>query len=446
MNVNRINTLFIWINIFICLSGAVPAGAQNLEDLLTLPVQNLFYIDEIQVIGNERTKAFVILRELQTQKGSQVTPEQLENDRRRIQSLGLFNRVEMFLKNTDKGHSLQIVVTERWYLFPHPIFFRNDKDWAKLSYGAGIIHTNFRGRRELVSLRAYAGYSKQLSLNYSIPWLVPQWQMYAAFSVYISELKSKNISLQQVDEIHQNVSGSVGKRLGRHLYFDYALSYTRFRTDPNGILPTLSASGTDEWLTNLVNFRYDSRDLYEFPRRGWYLSTYWSKAGQKGDAINYSFAGIDLRKYFPLPGQMIFAVRSDLELSRGRVPYYRHLYLGYSERIRGYFYEEFEGDNRFVGSAELRFPIRKITYHSIFQDTPFADYYRNLKFGISGGVFMDVGEVWYRQDGFTSQNLLKGFGLGLFFHLPYVDLLRLEYAFDENLNGQSILFDLGVSF
>lgn len=430
----------------ISLLGCSSVFAQNLEQFLENPELKFYHIENIELIGNEHTRAFVILREMQTRENSQVTAVQLEQDRRRIQSLGLFNRVEMFLLKANKGYTLQIVVTERWYIFPYPIFFRNDKDWSKFSYGVGIIHTNFRGRRELLDLQGYLGYSKRLSLNYSIPWLVPRWQIYAALRSYTSQLKSKNISLEQVNEIQQSFAGSIGKRFGRYIYLDGSLAYTRFKTDPKGILPTLSSSGLDKWLTYFVSFRYDSRDLYEFPSRGLYLSTYWRKSGRHGDVINYSFAGVDFRKYFPLPWQMVFALRSDLEISRGQVPYYRHLYLGYSERIRGYFYEEFEGENRLVGSAELRFPIRKITYHSIFQDTPFAEYYRNLKFGVSGGIFVDVGKVWYRKDGFSKQNLLKGFGLGLFFHVPYADLVRLEYAFDANMNGQLILFDLGVAF
>jgi len=429
---------------FILQAGLAPA--QNLEVLLNSPEQDLYFIQQIEIAGNERTKAFVILREMQTRSNSRVTAEMLELDRRRVQSIGLFNRVEMFLVAADSGYTLQIIVTERWYIFPYPIIFRNDKDWEKFSYGLGLVHSNFRGRRESLDLQGYAGYSQRLSLNYSIPWLVPKWQLYAAFSLFASKIKSKNINIEPVDEHQQNISAALGKRFGRHFYLDGAFAWTRFRTAPKDILPTLSASGIDQWLGYLVSLRYDSRDLAEFPQQGWSLSGYWRKSGQHGDAINYSFYGLDGRRYFPLPWQTVLAVRSNVEISRGKIPYYRHLYLGYSERIRGYFFDEFEGENRLVGSAEFRFPLRKITYHSIFQDSPLAEYYRNLPFGISGSIFFDAGEVWYQSDGFAQNKLLQGFGFGLLFHVPYVNLVRLEYAFNKDRHGQLILFDLGVAF
>lgn len=433
------------VSLIIILQASLVA-AQNLEALLNLSGQNLYHIQQIEIVGNERTKTFVILREMQTRSNSQVTAEMLELDRRRIQSLGLFNRVEMDLAAADSGYILRIIVTERWYLFPYPILFRNDKDWSRVSFGLGLLHSNFRGRRELLDLQGYTGYSQRLSLSYSIPWLVPKWQLYAAISLFSSKIKSQNIDIEAVDEHQQNISAALGKRFGRYFYLDGACAWTRFRTTPKEILPTLSASGIDQWLGYLVSLRYDSRDLTEFPHQGWFLSSYWRKSGQRGDAINYSFYGLDGRRYFPLPWQTVLALRSSVEISRGKIPYYRHLYLGYSERIRGHFFDEFEGENRLVGSAEFRFPLRKITYHSIFQDSPLAEYYRNLPFGISGSLFFDAGEVWYQSEGFARNKLLQGFGIGLLFHVPYVDLMRLEYALNSDMHGQVILFDLGVAF
>jgi hypothetical protein len=75
----------------------------------------------------------------------------------------------------------------------------------------------------------------------------------------------------------------------------------------------------------------------------------------------------------------------------------------------------------------------------------YSGYSNNLKFGISAGIFFDTGMVWYNRSQVGLQNLDSGFGAGLHFHLPYIDLLRVEYGFDTDYKGELIL-DLEKSF
>ena len=434
--------LFLGIELDLPKNAPGQTEPQNLNN----KINQYYKLVDIQIIGNKKTKNFVILREMQSQPGDSVSIETLEVDQKRIQNLGLFTRVEFHLEPQAESFILFIVVTERWFLFPYPIYFRNQKDWNKWSYGFGLAHTNMRGRHESLDLSFYLGYSKKVSVTYAIPWFISQWKIYAAFNLYLAKEKSRNLAIAQFHEIRQTFAYSIGKRFGHFSYLDFTMAYNNFRTDTRDNSYTLAASGQDEWLSYLLNFKFDNRDLYEFPRSGWLLKTYWQKSGRKNRVINYSRLGIDLRRYFPLPGGTTLAFRSDLELSRGHIPIYDHLYLGYSERIRGHFFSHAEGENRCISGVAFRFPLRKITYHSFFQDTPAADYYRNLKFGISAGIFVDAGTVWYQNESLALDKFNVGWGFGLFFHLPYVDLARIEYAFNEELAGQFILFDLGVAF
>lgn len=414
---------------------------------LLFAAENTKYkITRIFVSGNEKTKAFVILREMEISENDSVTIKQLESDQKKIQNLQLFNRVEIILHPVDDGYLLEVHVTERWYLFPYPIFFRNDKDWNKFSYGFGVFHQNFRGRKETLDFSGYLGYSKQIGLKYSIPWLIPKWQIYSALYLYSSHYKSKNLNLAQFTEVQNTAVFSVGKRFGLFAFLDFTGSYQNYKATDAEQPVTLSASGKDAWFSSAISFRYDNRDLHEFPRSGWYLKGYWQKSGRNGKIINYSHYGVDARRYIPLPLKTSLAMRSSVDLTRGRIPAYQHLYLGYSERVRGYFFDEFEGENRIMSGLEFRFPIRKITYHSFFQDTPAAQYYRNLKFGISGGIFIDTGTVWYQHETLTSDMLKTGYGVGLFFHLPYVEIARIEYAINRQNESEIILLDLGVAF
>ena len=44
-----------------------------------------------------------------------------------------------------------------------------------------------------------------------------------------------------------------------------------------------------------------------------------------------------------------------------------------------------------------------------------------------------------------NQKFINGFGAALRFRLPYIEIARLEYAFNEKLNSE-IIFEVGISF
>jgi hypothetical protein len=74
-----------------------------------------------------------------------------------------------------------------------------------------------------------------------------------------------------------------------------------------------------------------------------------------------------------------------------------------------------------------------------------GQYGRNLKFGISAALFADTGTLWFDGQEVSKQDFLTGYGASLDFHLPYVDLIRLTYALNEDGKGEGIII-FGVSF
>ena len=75
----------------------------------------------------------------------------------------------------------------------------------------------------------------------------------------------------------------------------------------------------------------------------------------------------------------------------------------------------------------------------------FSGYYRDLKFGINAGIFYDFGAVWYQTENLTKKHFHNGFGAGLHFRMPYIEVFRVELGFDNNLHPQFIA-DLEVAF
>jgi len=408
-------------------------------------------IAKISITGNRHTKPQVILREMKIQVGDTIEVETLLADQKRILNLGLFNRVEIDSSQRPEGVHLLIGVAERLYLFPFPIFFINDKDWKKASYGAGVVHTNFRGRNEVVAISGWAGYNPAFSVDYSNPWLFGAAQMLTRARFSVQRVRNRSFANlgQTVNEHRIGGGWSIGKRFGLFTYLNLSLGYTQLKLDPPVAGKTLDPSGRDRLPSVGLSFAYDRRDLFEYPRSGTYIKLWGQRTGFNSEYVHFWRYGADLRGYQKLYRGLSIAARAMTDLSHDTMPIYERVFLGYSNRVRGHFTRQAdkrEGENLALGSVELRFPIMPWRYFSFSNAPAFASYLQNMKFGISAGIFVDYGRAWFQSNKrprFADGQC--GYGAGLHFHLPYVNLLRVELAFDEEGRSEWIT-DVGVAF
>jgi outer membrane protein assembly factor BamA len=433
-----------WLPLLILLAGFSNLRSQD-ENLLNLidsaGVGSPNRLIAVIIQGNEITKEEIILREMKLQPGDELTDEAIEADRLRIQNLGIFNRVEIDEVPTNRGVILLVSVSEMWYIFPYPIIFRNERDWGKISVGAGLLHNNFRGRREIIDFSFWLGYNPSARLTYSNPWIFGKLKFYTSVSVFAK--KVRNLSGEVLGlEINENQIGfnwRIGKRFGHFTYFDVNVGYRQLRLSPrDSVLQTLSPSGKDKLPSYGFSFTHDSRDLWEYAHRGNFVQLWVQKTGWFGNLIDYVRYGADVRKYIPV-GPTTLAFRGATNLSEGKLPIYDQVQFGFFNRIRGHFKARAAGENLLMGSAEFRFPIREITYHDWEPFQSMGRYGSNLRFGVSAGLFVDTGALWNQNEDLSFDKFISGWGGGLHFFLPYQILLRTEYGFNENWDGQFIV-------
>ncbi len=433
--------LLLWLNSLEAqILGEQPAAGKKLS-----PEQ----VRLVLVQGNDKTKKEVILREMKTQPEDTLDPEKLENDRLRIQNLGIFNRVEIDIVPTSEGVILVVSVSEMWYIFPYPIIFRNERDWSRLSIGAGLLYTNFRGRREVIDFSGWFGFNPAIRLSYSNPWIFGKAKFYTKISLFARKVRNRSFTVLDsvVNENQLGFAVTLGKRFSHFTYLDFNTGYRQLTLSPGATGGTLSPSGKDKLPHFGFSFRYDSRDLWEYPHKGNYINLWATKTGWFGKDADYLRYGADLRKYFPI-GKTTLAFRAATNLSSGQIPVYEQVHFGFLTRIRGHFRERATGDNILISSAEFRFPILPMTYHSGGPFDSMGQYGANLRFGISGGLFIDTGKIWPQKSQsakFNFDDFKSGWGGGLHIFLPYNMLLRLEYGFNEDWNGQ-VIVDALVSF
>ena len=113
-------------------------------------------LKKIEIIGNKKTKPDIILRELLFSENQSVSLSQFISAQKRILSLELFTQVRFDIVGDRQHSTLIISVYERWYIFPIPLFYLNERSWRKISYGGSLLYYNFLGRNILLNFTFYS--------------------------------------------------------------------------------------------------------------------------------------------------------------------------------------------------------------------------------------------------------------------------------------------------
>jgi len=409
---------------------------------------SLWSVDTVVVTGNLHTKSFVILREMTLRPGVPITRKLLEYDQNRIYSLRLFNEVRIAVMPAAQGFAHVVVdVSERWYIFPYPIFGIRDRDWSRIFFGAGIVHTNFRGRNEKLNASLVLGADPSLGLSYRNPFLDANGTTFAEGRISFSRVRNRSVLAQvgpdNFDERHYGLSGRFGWRFGIEHTMWIDAGYEIVDISDHLPVQTLSPDGIDRYPIARIGYSFDSRDLGEYAASGVLLSATISKFGWPSGDVDLVRYAADARGYVPLVFNTVLGARTFGDLAAaGRTASYNRVYFGYGERIRGHFKQVFEGESILGASTELHYPILLPRYFKVHFLPPEFGVWR---FGITAAIFADAGTVWFRGSPVALNNVVKGYGCGINFLLPYSSVIRAEYALDEVRRGEFIL-DAGASF
>jgi outer membrane protein assembly factor BamA len=424
------------------------------QDSLSIPlsptsiIDSSFIIEKIILVGNSHTKDFVILREMMLKPGSAFSQEMMEYDKNRIYSLGLFNQVLMHVRLSSQRKILLVVeVSERWYIFPYPIFGIRDRDWNKLYYGVGIRHNNFRGRNEKIIGSFILGHDPSIALAYRNPFLSEEGTYFLDGRIAFNKIRNKSLRAlnepNNFDEQHFSVFLTIGKRFGISHTVWIGAGYEIIDIAEYLSLKTFSPDGKDKYPVLGIGYVYDTRDLLEYPSYGTLARAAITKFGIPPSDVDIVRYAVDLRRYIPINSDIVLTTRMFADLAAaGPTPSYNRVFFGYDERIRGHFNEIMEGESIVGLSSELHYALLTPRYFKInFLPQAFGIW----KFGVIAAAFADAGTVYFRSEPFALNGVRKGYGVGIHFLLPYSMVVCTEYAWNELRRGQFI-FDVGTTF
>ncbi len=403
-----------------------------------------YVLDKIFVEGNKTTKTYVILRELPFKTGDTVTTKELEYGRERIYNTGLFAKVLMQPEPVSRTHmNLLIYVQEIWYIWPYPVLGFRDKDLKRFYGGAGVVDLNFQGRDQNLAGMFALGYDPFAAVKFSDPYFGPNKNYILSLDASYSH--GRNFGVQpgnasgEFNDTFGEMQIEAGRRFGIYSTLALGASYNYVRTDNPDADLVLSPTGKDVFASLELSYTYDSRNLRSYATNGAFVGISLEKHGLGESIVNFGRLAVDARDFLPLSSMFILATRVHANLAEGpRIPPYNHVFIGYSERIRGMFSTVSEGESIVGANMELRIPIIKQMYLEI-PNFPLKQYISN-RIALYWDFFVDAGETTGKHLHIKINDALYGYGGGLSLVLPYDAVIQADYARGSDRQWQFVLY------
>lgn len=415
-------------------------------------------VEDIVIVGNEKTKNYVITRELKLKKGKPFNKFLASRSMERLYNLGYFEDVNMKLlpgKTNEHDVIIEIDVIEQKTGIVTVGAGYSDADGT-----VGIIElgdTNFRGTGDKVNLHwefGGAGDGKNYTLSYTRPWINDNGDSLGA-SIFnrIYEYDDYDANGDKVAEYDKRRKG--WNLTWGHVSDEYRTNYFNFESskesydDHDGfetgeVMDKYLAKNniTDyhdsDWYkaimdnfgtTNSFTFThvFDNRDNYFNASKGRRISfaAQWGGHGLGGDYDFYKFTA-EGRFYKALGNGHILALRLMGGYIDGDVSYGNLFDLGGSDTLRGYEDDQFKGKKMYAATLEYRFPIAKKVHGVLFTDA-----------GSTWGI--DEGKIpWYTDD----DSLNWSVGVGIRLQTP-IGPIRLDYGHGDR---NKFNFSFGTQF
>ncbi len=350
------------------------------------------YIERINIIGNGRTRDYVIRREFRLAEGDAYNPLMVDKAKKRLQVLGFFKTVEIKRR---PGSAPDRIILEVEVV---------EQSTGELSFGAGystsegvigditISERNLLGRGQFLRLRLAGSQERlQVDLSFTEPRFLDR-NLAAGFDLFH---KITTVSTYQQFSA-RTTGGSVrlGFPIAENLWLtnSYTLSNNEIADVQSTASRAIKQAQGEYWTSSVgTGLSYDARNHPKTPTSGYFLTAGTELAGLGGDVqfVRFSAEG---RYYYPVTEKITFVGRvigGHIQGWGGQDVRLLDLYYKGGETIRGFYMSGFGPRDTLTGdalggstfwsaTAELRFPFPLIPDD----------------LGMSGAIFADAGSLF----------------------------------------------------
>ncbi len=407
-------------------------------------------VEDITIEGNEKTKDYVILRELRYKKGQPFNKFTASRSMERLYNLGFFEDVNMKLLPGTKPHE---VITEIDVVEQKTGVVSVGAGYSESDGMVGILElgeNNFRGTGDKVNFHWEFGGSsegKNYQISYTRPWINDNGD-----SLGVS-IFDRRYDYDDYDSNGDTIASYDRRRKGYnltwgHVSSEYRKNYFTLETvresyDAHDGWEWGSAAPSDDntkakWQqaimdnfgrTNSFTFMhvFDNRDNYFNATKGRRLSASFQYGGNGlgGDYDFYKFT-TEGRFYKGLSNGHVLALRVMAGYISGETSYNQLFELGGSNNLRGYEDDQFKGEKMYAATLEYRIPVAKKVEAVLFTD-------------VGSAWDVDINRVpWYTDD----DSIHWSVGVGLRLQTP-IGPIRLDYGHGDR---NKFHFSFGAQF
>ncbi len=415
-------------------------------------------ISNIRLVGNNKTKEYVIHRELSFKVGDTLSTSEINNElefsRNNLLNTSLFNYVTIEHFKVDEVFTeVLIVVTERWYILPAPILDVADpnfntwwetKDFRRLNWGTAVLNNNFRGRNEQLGMLFQFGYSKRFALMYDVPYTEKHQNVgFGAYSSYEQRYEvvygtenNKRLFTRPSGRSREEWFNAVYVKLRNEIYnsHQFSLLYRDAQVQDSIVInnPDYFSNGASRFQFFEVNyiFKNDHRDYKAYPLNGYFLRLDINHVGLGiVSPVSLTSSTLEAKNFVKLSDRFYWAVGA-----KGKVvlqdsqPYFLQRSLGYDDFVRGYEYYVIDG--RHFGLFKTNFKMKLVDSGKKKIPGVNNPRYSSFHYAFYLNLFTDAG---YVSDSEYFNNLLAndwmiGYGIGLDLVTFYDKVFRVEFA------------------
>jgi outer membrane protein assembly factor BamA len=252
-------------------------------------------VKEVVIHNNEKTKSWIILRELLIKAGDTIQSDmalKLKRSQENLYNTRLFNEVRVIDTVINNSTVIFVDVQERWYFWPYLILehadrnlatFIRSEEWDRINYGVMLIKHNFRGRKEDLGFKFRLGFRQQFGLNYFIPMINKNRQRLGLFfDVSLFRQKSFFYNIQDFRYQYYDFGhyGYIEERFKGGLVFrpshniQHYIVATTHHFNVNDTLPQINRSlfgketTTNDWFLFDYVFEHTTLDYIKYPTSG----------------------------------------------------------------------------------------------------------------------------------------------------------------------------------
>ena len=366
-------------------------------------------VEKIEIIGLDKTKSYIIEREILHPINAKIDSSQADLDRNRIFNLGLFDNVSWQIIPLDNGNAtLQYLMIESINKTPPLVFpgYEEEKGWSL--NGLWIIN-NFQGKNRTFKIEGSFGGQERVEFFLSDPWMFGN---HVSLSTFLEVNSFDHLFLKRIINI-KRFKMNFGKWYGEKL---------KVRISPSLIqkyflnsIDTLSYN----YFSPEINLEIDTRDIFWNPKNG--IRIIQSIAPMLGENIFYVW-NQSLSIYIPSLFNTIIAMNATVQRKYGYKDDQWLNYLGNSYNVRGW-----------------RLPEKKsnLNNYRFGHDYVFSSFeIRNLiiKDDIKSGLSKRTSIIAFIDGGFIEHSLKKlnkdrfmgGAGFGIRIPVPILQSLRID--------------------